>query len=75
MQIAGQLCPEAVQLVRAGEVLFAGQDDIVPDGSEPVCPGDRVGGEGVELSQAPMWWTYRPVIKDMREGVQSGELQ
>ena len=45
VQIAGQLCPEAVQLVRAGEVLFTGQDDIVPDGPEPVCPGDRVGGE------------------------------
>ena len=46
VQIAGQLCPEAVQLVRAGEMLFTGQDDIVSDGPEPVCPGDSIGGEG-----------------------------
>ena len=46
VQIAGQLRPEAVQLVGTVEVLFTGQDDIVPDGSEPVCPGDRVGRKG-----------------------------
>ena len=35
-----------MQLVRAVEVLLTGQDDIVPDGPEPVCPGDGVGGKG-----------------------------
>ena len=46
VQVAGQLRPEAVQLVRAVEMLFAGQDDIVTDGPEPVRPSHCVGGEG-----------------------------
>ena len=33
------------------------------------------GRKGAALSHAPMWWMYRPVINDIRDGIQSGELQ
>ena len=75
VQIAGQLRPEAVQLIRAREMLFAGQDNIVPDGPEPVCPGDRIGGEGRGVIPSADMVDVPPGHEGHAGRVQSGELQ